>query len=116
MAGIFQLRGISWYHLHTMAEGFDFNSGPEKVFVDTAHMRIVNGLLHVCFESGSSRRTMLLPLPLAKQISRAIGQQIEEIEQKTGSTIEGRLPNEPMISPLSGEAPDEGSTGRSAAH
>lgn len=97
-----------------MAEGFDFNTGPEKVFVDTAHMRIINGLLHVCFESGSSRRTMLLPLPLAKQISRAIGQQIEEIERKTGSTIEGRLPNEPMISPLSGEPPKQDGDEKSA--
>lgn len=79
---------------------FDFDSGPTKTFVDKAHLRIINGLLNITMQSGQKMYTYLLPLPLAKQISRAVQLQIEEIEKKNGVVIEGRLPNEPMLSPL----------------
>ena len=49
--------------------------------------------------------TYILPLPLSKQIARAMTMQIEEIEKKNGVVFEGRLPNEPMLSPLN---PTEG--------
>jgi hypothetical protein len=81
-------------------EPFDFDAGPAKVFVDKAHLRIINGLLNVTMQSGEELFTYILPLPLAKQISRAVQMQIEEIEKKNGVVIEGRLPNEPMLSPI----------------
>ena len=83
-----------------MEQPFDFDLGPEKTFVDRAHLRIINGLLNITLQSGQKLYTYVLPLPLAKQISRAVAQQIEEIEKKNGVTIEGRLPNEPMLSPI----------------
>jgi len=83
-----------------MEQPFDFDTGPQKVFVDKSHIRIINGLLHVTMQSGTKLATFLLPLPLAKQVARAISMQIEEIEQKTGMKFDGRLPNEPMLSPI----------------
>ncbi len=83
-----------------METPFDFDQGPGKVFVDKAHLRILNGLLNITMQSGEELFTYILPLPLAKQISRAMALQIQEIEEKNGVTIEGRLPNEPMLSPL----------------
>jgi hypothetical protein len=83
-----------------MDEPFDFDAGPVKVFVDRAHLRIINGLLNITMQSGEDLFTYVLPLPLAKQISRAMALQIHEIEEKNGVIIEGRLPNEPMLSPL----------------
>ena len=92
-----------------MDQPFDFDSGPHKVFVDKAHLRIINGLLNLTMQSGQKLYTYVLPLPLAKQISRAIGLQIEEIEKKNNIQFEGRLPNEPMLSPLNPSA-DNGET------
>jgi hypothetical protein len=83
-----------------MEPPFDFDSGPGKVFVDKAHLRIINGLLNLTLQSGDELFTYIMPLPLGKQVSRAIQLQIEEIEKKNGVVIEGRLPNEPMLSPL----------------
>ena len=86
-----------------MEQPFDFDAGPLKVFVDKAHLRIINGLLNITMQSGEDTFTYILPLPLAKQISRAVQIQIEEIEKKNGVVIEGILPNEPMLSPLNSE-------------
>ena len=88
-----------------MEQTFDFDAGPTKTFVDKAHMRILNGLLNLTMQSGKDMYTYVLPLPLSKQISRAIAAQIEEIEKKNGVVFEGRLPNEPMLSPIN---PNEG--------
>lgn len=88
-----------------MERPFDFDAGPKKIFVDKAHIRIINGLLNITMQSGSELTTYLVPLPLAKQISRAVAMQIEEIEQKTGMKFEGRLPNEPMLSPIDPNTP-----------
>ena len=82
---------------------FDFDAGPEKVFVDKAHLRIINGLLNFTMQSGQKMYTFLLPLPLSKQVARAMAMQIEEIEKKNGIIFEGRLPNEPMLSPIKPE-------------
>ena len=90
-----------------MEQPFDFDTGPEKVFVDKAHLRIINGLLNLTVQSGHKLYTYVLPLPLAKQVSRAVQLQIEEIEKKNGMVIEGRLPNEPMLSPLNPSKTDE---------
>lgn len=90
-----------------MEPQFDFDAGPMKVFVDRAHLRIINGLLNLTLQSGQDIFTYVLPLPLGKQISRAVAQQIQEIEEKNGVVIEGRLPNEPMLSPINPQKPDE---------
>lgn len=90
-----------------MEQPFDFDAGPSKIFVDKAHMRILNGLLNISMQSGEDIYTYILPLPLAKQISRAIAAQIEEIEKRNGVTIEGRLPNEPMLSPIDPSKPED---------
>ena len=89
-----------------MEQPFDFDSGPEKLFVDKAHIRIINGLLHVTMQSAQELFTFVLPLPLAKQVSRAVGLQIDEIEAKTGMKFDGRLPNEPMLSPIDPSTPE----------
>ena len=90
-----------------MESPFDFDAGPGKVFVDKAHMRIINGLLNITLQSGEELFTYVLPLPLSKQVSRAVAAQIQEIEEKNGVIIEGRLPNEPMLSPLNPPKNDE---------
>lgn len=89
---------------------FDFNSGPEKRFVDTAHLRIINGVQHLTFQSGKDLQTFVMVLPLAKTIARALTKQIEEVEKKTGRTIDSRLPDEPAISPWSVDMQKGGDT------
>ncbi len=84
-----------------MEPGFDFHKGPNKIFVQKVHVRIINGLLHFVLESGEKLHSFTTDLVLAKRFSRIIGQQIEEIEKKNNITIDGRLPHEPMPSPLS---------------
>jgi hypothetical protein len=41
-----------------------------------------------------------LPLDLTKKLSRGLAKQVEEIEKKNNIIIDGRLPNEPMVSPI----------------
>lgn len=84
-----------------MEPQFDFNRGPEKVFVEKVHVRIVNGLLHFALESGEKVHMYTTNLVLGKRFSRILAQQIEEIEKKNNIVIDGRLPHEPMPSPLS---------------
>jgi hypothetical protein len=93
-----------------MEPPFDFDMGPEKIFVDKAHLRVINGLLNITMQSGQEIFTYVLPLPLAKQISRAVAAQIEEIEKKNGVVIEGRLPNEPMLSPIDPSRSEDGNS------
>jgi len=90
-----------------MEQPFDFDSGPQKVFVDKSHIRVINGLLNLTMQSGTKLLTFIVPLPLAKQIARAVSMQIEEIEQKTGMKFDGRLPNEPMLSPIDPNKPQD---------
>ncbi len=91
-----------------MDQPFDFDAGPEKIFVDKSHLRIINGLMNLTFQSGDMLSTYIFPLPLAKQVARAMALQIEEIEKKNGITIDGRLSNEPMLSPIK---PDDTTAG-----
>lgn len=80
---------------------FDFHKGPEKVFIEKVHVRIINGLLHFALESGDTLHSFTSDLVLAKRFSRILAQQVEEIEKKNNIVIDGRLPHEPMRSPLS---------------
>lgn len=82
-----------------MAQEFDFNSVPSKLFVDTVNIRIINGLLNLAVQSGQTTSCFLLPLPAAKMIAKGITKQIEEIEEKNGIKFDDRLPDEPMLSP-----------------
>ncbi len=81
-------------------EDFNFSTGPEKVFIEGFHARIINGLLHIVFKSADESYSYVLPLDLTKKLSRGLAQQVNEIETKNNIVIDGRLPNEPMRSPL----------------
>lgn len=95
-----------------MEPDFNFNEGPAKTFVDGFHARILNGLLHIVFTSADEEYSFVLPLDLAKKLSRGLAAQVEEIEKKNNIVIDGRLPNEPMVSPIQakivkGEDPEQ---------
>jgi hypothetical protein len=83
-----------------MEPDFNFSSGPAKVFIEGFHARILNGILHIVFKSAEKSYSFVLPLDLAKKLSRGLAQQVEEIEKKNNIVIDGRLPNEPLKSPL----------------
>ncbi len=83
-----------------MENDFNFSSGPEKVFIEGFHARIINGLLHIVFKSAEESYSFVLPLDLTKKLSRGLAHQVLEIEAKNNIIIDGRLPNEPMKSPL----------------
>ena len=95
-----------------MEPEFNFNEGPAKTFVDGFHARIINGLLNIVFTSADEEYFFVLPLDLTKKLSRGLLSQIEEIEKKNNIVIDGRLPNEPMVSPIQakivdGEEPEQ---------
>ena len=95
-----------------MEPDFNFSTGPEKVFVEGFHARILNGLLHIVFRSAEKTYSFVLPLDLTKKLSRGLAAQVDEIEKKNNIVIDGRLPNEPMVSPIQakiieGEEPPE---------
>ncbi|PIR85493.1 hypothetical protein COU15_00150 [Candidatus Kaiserbacteria bacterium CG10_big_fil_rev_8_21_14_0_10_45_20] len=89
-----------------MSQEFDFNSVPAKIYVDTAHIRVINGILHLALESGDDVECYTVPLPLAKLIGKAITNQVAEIEEKSGVTFDSRLPNEPVVSPWTSNKDD----------
>jgi hypothetical protein len=91
-----------------MESEFNFNEGSQKVFVDGFHARIINGLLHVVFTSADEEFAYVLPLDLAKKLSRGLAAQVEEIEKKNNIVIDGRLPNEPMVSPIQAKVVEGG--------
>lgn len=91
-----------------MPPEFDFSQGPGKIFVETVHARIINGLLHMTLQSGEELYPFLFPLEVTKKLSRALAQQIQEIEAKNDIEIDGRLPHEPMLSPLQRKEDVEG--------
>lgn len=83
-----------------MEPDFNFSTGPAKVFIEGFHARIINGILHVVFRSAEKSYAYVLPLDLAKKLSRGLAAQVEEIEKKNNIVIDGRLANEPMKSPI----------------
>jgi len=83
-----------------MEPDFNFSTGPEKTFVEGFHARILNGLLHIVFKSAEKSYSFVLPLDLTKKLSRGLAAQVDEIEKKNNIVIDGRLPNEPMVSPI----------------
>ena len=83
-----------------MEPDFNFSQGPQKVFIEGFHARILNGILHIVFKSADKAYSFVLPLDLTKKLSRGLAAQVEEIEKKNNIVIDGRLPNEPMVSPI----------------
>lgn len=94
-----------------MEQQFDFSTGSGKVFIEGFHARIINGLLQIVLTSGEDEFAFTLPLDLTKKLSRGLAAQVEEIEKKNNITIDGRLPNEPMVSPIQAKVVDEDSEG-----
>lgn len=90
-----------------MDNQYDFSKGEDKIFIEGFHARIINGLLHIVFTSGEKKHAFTLPLDLTKKLSRGLAQQVEEIEKKNNIVIDGRLPNEPMVSPIQAKIIDE---------
>ena len=95
-----------------MEPDFNFSTGPQKVFIEGFHARILNGILHIVFRSAEKTYSFVLPLDLTKKLSRGLAAQVDEIEKKNNIVIDGRLPNEPMVSPIQaqiieGETPPE---------
>lgn len=89
-------------------ENFDFNSVPTKIFADSVHFRIINGMMHIAVQSGQSLKCFLFPLPMAKMIGKAITKQVAEIEEKNNIKFDDRLPDEPMLSPWTSPKPEGG--------
>lgn len=83
-----------------MEPQYDFGKGGDKIFIEGFHARILNGLLQIVFTSGEKKHAFTLPLDLTKKLSRGLAAQVEEIEKKNNIVIDGRLPNEPMVSPI----------------
>ncbi|MEK7509572.1 MAG: hypothetical protein AAB605_02565 [Patescibacteria group bacterium] len=83
-----------------MEPEFDFRKEGDKIFIEGFHARIINGLLHLVLVSGEEKHAFTLPLDLTKKLSRGLAAQVEEIEKKNNVVIDGRLPNEPMVSPI----------------
>jgi hypothetical protein len=83
-----------------MDQEFDFSKGGNKTFIEGFHARIINGLLHIVLKSGDQAHAFTLPLDLTKKLSRGLAAQVTEIETKNNIVIDGRLPNEPMVSPI----------------
>ena len=83
-----------------MEPDFNFSTGPQKVFIEGFHARILNGILHIVFRSAEKTYSFVLPLDLTKKLSRGLAAQVDEIEKKNNIVIDGRLPNEPMVSPI----------------
>jgi len=91
-----------------MEKEFDWTKVPEKIFVDSMSIRVINGLMHVAIQSGESMQCYLLPLPLAKLIGKAISKQVHEIEEKNNIQFTDRRPDEPMLSPWTSEKQEGG--------
>ena len=91
-----------------MEQEYDFSKGEKKIFVEGFHARIINGLLHIVLTSGEKKYAFTLPLDLTKKLSRGLAAQVTEIETKNNIVIDGRLPNEPMVSPIQAKPIDGG--------
>lgn len=84
-------------------QGFDFSKGPQKIWIDSFSIRVIDGIAHMSFASGTELYTFVANLNLAKKLARGLGNQVDEIEKKTGVTFDDRLDNDPLPSPLSDE-------------
>ncbi len=79
----------------------DFNSGPDKILADRFEAQVLNGLHHLKIVSGGTEHLFLFGLDGSKKLSKLLGMQVKEMEEKNGVTFDDRLNEEPMPSPLS---------------
>ena len=78
------------------------HDGPIRILTESFSVRILRGMLHIRFASGKETYFFVLPLQLGRMLARALNEQINEIEKKTGTKIkDGRLSTDPVPSPLS---------------
>ena len=94
----------------TMPKEFDFDAVPNKIFVDSVSLRVINGMLHLALSSGQSISCYLLPLPLAKASAKGVLKQVEEIEKANNIKFDDRLPDEPLLSPWTTQKKPEDNT------
>lgn len=94
-----------------MERHFDFNTGPDKIFVDATNTAMMPGALVTALHSGSEAHVFVFQIHHAKQFARILMQNVEAYEKQFGP-VDGRLPNEPMQSPIqiegkTGEGPEK---------
>lgn len=82
-----------------MEKQFDFSGGPEKIFVESTNTAMMPGALVTAFHSGGKSHVFVFQVHHAKQLARVLLQNIEAYEKQFGP-VDGRLPNEPMHSPI----------------
>lgn len=82
-----------------MERQFDFNKGPDKIFVDATNTAMMPGMLVTALHSGSEAHVFVFQIHHAKQFARILQQNVDAYEKQFGP-VDGRLPNEPMQSPI----------------
>src|SRR5882762_5445811 len=82
-----------------MDRQFDFTTGPSKIFVESTNTAMMPGLLVTAFHSGEDTLVFAFQIHHAKQLARVLLKHIEEYEKQFGP-VDGRLPTEPMPSPI----------------
>lgn len=91
-----------------MPPQFDFNTGPEKIFVESTNTAFGPGKLVTHFRSGEKHFVFMFDITHAKQYARILMQNIEAYEKQYGE-VDGRLPTEPMPTPFQYPDDKEGS-------
>ncbi len=91
-----------------MPPQFDFNTGPDKIFVESTNTAFGNGTLVTNFRSGLQNHVFIFEIAHAKQYARVLQQNIEAYEKQHGP-VDGRLPSEPLPTPFQYPKNDAGS-------
>ncbi len=93
-----------------MEEPLSSGKGPVKVFVESFHCRVLNGMHTVSFGSGEEEFRFVMQLPASKTFARALSKQIQEIEKQTGQVVPDLgLSDEPVVSPIRVDGGGKGS-------
>ena len=93
-----------------MSNQFDFSQGPKKVWAERFTSAYNGPLVQVALTSGAESSVFIFDVTLAKKMSRALLQAVENFEKVTGQKVDDRFDNDPLPSPLSGEMkpPEDG--------
>lgn len=79
---------------------FNFDQGPQKVFVEGFWGQRFGGQTHLMLQSGGEKQVFVIDAVLAKKIAKLLLQHVEVIEKEIGHVLDDRLDNEPMPTPL----------------
>ena len=101
------LTTVKFDTIRYMPPQFDFNGGPDKIFVDSTNTAFGKGTLVTHFRSGEQHHVFLFEIAHAKQYARVLLQNIEAYEKQYGQ-VDGRLPTEPMPTPFQYPKNNEG--------